>query len=62
MTAGQAWRLADIWYRDWADPNWQRRSVEQAEDVFTDLGLVGDFWKLRRPPTIPPATGLDQQR
>jgi hypothetical protein len=62
MTVDQAWRLGDIWYRDRADPNWQRRTVEEAEDVFADLGLVGDFWKLRRPPTMPAATGMDQKR
>jgi hypothetical protein len=49
LTAGQAGRLADIWYRDRADPNRQRRSIEETEDVFARLGLIGDFWKLRRP-------------
>jgi hypothetical protein len=51
MTAGQAWRLGDIWYRDRADPNWQRRTADEAEKIFAGLGLTGDFWKLRRPPT-----------
>jgi hypothetical protein len=44
----QAWRLADIWYRDRADPSWGRRTAEEAEFVFGDLGLTGDFWTLRR--------------
>jgi hypothetical protein len=48
MNTDQAWRLADIWYRDRADPRWRRRTAEEAERVFEDLGLTGDFWKLRR--------------
>ena len=48
MNTDQAWRLADIWYQDRADPSWRRRTAEEAEQVFEDLGLTGDFWKLRR--------------
>lgn len=59
MTVDQAWRLGDIWYRDRADPNWQRRTAEQAEEIFAGLGLVGDFWKLSPPPA---STELDQKR
>ncbi len=47
MNTDRAWRLADIWYRDRADPSWGRRTAEEAERVFEDLGLTGDFWKLR---------------
>ncbi|MDQ6885096.1 MAG: alkylmercury lyase family protein [Candidatus Dormibacteraeota bacterium] len=50
MTVGQAWRLADRWYRDRANPNWHRRTADEAEAVFADVGLSGDFWNLR-PPT-----------
>ncbi len=47
MTADQAWSLADIWYRDRDDPRWRRRTADEAERVFEQLGLTGDFWKLR---------------
>ncbi len=47
LTTDQAWRLADIWYRDRDDPRWHRRTAEEAENVFAQLGLRGDFWKLR---------------
>lgn len=50
LTTDQAWRLADIWYQDRADPSWRRRTAEEAESVFRDLGLKGDFWNLRGTP------------
>jgi hypothetical protein len=48
MTVEQAWRLANTWYRDRADPGWHRRTAEEAEAVFNEIGLAGSFWKLRR--------------
>jgi hypothetical protein len=47
MTTNQMWRLADVWYRDRADPSWRRRSADEAEAVFTSIGLTGDFWRLK---------------
>jgi hypothetical protein len=47
FSLGQQWRLADAWYRDRLSPDWRRRTIEEAEGVFTDLGLKGDFWRLR---------------
>ena len=46
MTPEQMWRLADTWYRDRDDPAWRRRSAEEAEDVFAEIGLGGEFWQL----------------
>lgn len=42
-----AWRLAEAWYRDRLSPDWRRRTPEETEAVFADLGLRGDFWRLR---------------
>jgi hypothetical protein len=47
MTKQQAWRLADMWYRDRADPYWRRRTADEAQEVFKSIGLIGSFWKLR---------------
>jgi hypothetical protein len=41
-----AWRLAEVWYHDRSSPDWRRRTPEEAEAVFADLGLTGDFWSL----------------
>ena len=46
LTPEQMWQLADVWYRDRADPTWRRRTAEEAESVFAEIGLTGDFWKL----------------
>jgi hypothetical protein len=41
------WRLAKAWYgEDRREPSWRRRNTEQAQSVFTSLGLTSDFWKL----------------
>jgi hypothetical protein len=47
LTPEQQWQLADSWYRDRGDPAWRRKTIDEAEAVFTDLGLVGSFWRLR---------------
>jgi hypothetical protein len=46
MTPEQMWLLADAWYRDRDDASWRRRSADEAEDVFAEIGLKGDFWRL----------------
>jgi hypothetical protein len=43
-----AWRLAQAWYGpDRREPEWRRRTVEEAEALFEELGLNGPFWALR---------------
>jgi hypothetical protein len=41
------WRLAQAWYSDRLSPEWRRRTPGEAEEVFTRLALIGDFWALR---------------
>jgi hypothetical protein len=43
----QLWRLADAWYADRLSHKWRRRTPEEAEMVFSELGLTGEFWRLR---------------
>lgn len=43
-----AWRLAEAWYSpDRRRPEWRRRTVDEVEALFAELGLTSDFWKLR---------------
>lgn len=42
----QQWHLAKIWYADRADPEWLRRTPEEAQTVFASVGLTGPFWEL----------------
>jgi hypothetical protein len=46
LTVEQQWNLARIWYSDRLSPQWRRRTSEEAEAVFSGLGLVGEFWRL----------------
>ena len=46
LTVQQQWDLARVWYADRADPDWKRRTPEQAEAVFESVGLTGEFWRL----------------
>jgi hypothetical protein len=47
LRLGQCWRLAKIWYgADRRAPNWRRFSAQEAQTIFTDLGLTAPFWRL----------------
>jgi len=41
----QAWALADAWHGDRLAPDWRRRTPAEAEALFADTGLSGDFWR-----------------
>jgi hypothetical protein len=49
LTVEQQWELARAWYSNRMDRNWRRRTPEEAEEVFRELGLTSDFWKLTAP-------------
>ena len=42
------WRLARAWYAQKLRPDWRRHTLEEAEALFAELGLTGDFWRLRQ--------------
>jgi hypothetical protein len=42
----QLWRLADAWYRNRMAADWRRRAPAEAEALFAELGLAGEFWRL----------------
>jgi hypothetical protein len=41
------WLLANEWYGGRLQPDWRRKTPEEAEAVFASVGLEGDFWRLR---------------
>jgi hypothetical protein len=48
LSVEQCWRLAQAWYSaDRRDPAWRRLTVDEAEACLADIGLTGDFWRLR---------------
>jgi len=47
LSLEQLWGLAHAWYAsDRRDPDWRRRTPEEAQAVFACLGLAGEFWSL----------------
>jgi hypothetical protein len=46
----QMWRLARAWYANRLAPDWRRASADEAEALFAEVGLTGDFWRLRPAP------------
>ncbi len=48
LSLEQCWRLAQAWYGpDRREPDWRRKTAEEAEALFAQLGLTPPFWKLR---------------
>ena len=47
LSLDRCWRLAKAWYGpDRREPEWRRRTVDEAEALFTELGLTSPFWRL----------------
>lgn len=46
LTMNQAWNLAQAWYGDYLSPTWRRRTADEAQAIFEDLGLTGPFWEM----------------
>jgi hypothetical protein len=46
LTLTQWWKLAQLWYGDRLNPQWQPKTASEVESVFQNVGLVGEFWKL----------------
>ncbi len=40
------WTLAQLWFHDRLSPEWRRRTMDEAHDVFATAGLTGAFWRL----------------
>jgi hypothetical protein len=38
--------LAEAWWWDRLDPDWQPHSRERNQAILDRLGLTGDFWRL----------------
>ncbi len=48
LSLDQTWKLAKAWYGpDRRELDWRRRTVDEAEALFAELGMTGPFWSLR---------------
>ena len=39
--------LARRWWRSRLDSDWQPRPVDESQAILDEIGLSGDFWRLR---------------
>jgi hypothetical protein len=47
MTLAQQWQLARTWFdQDRGKPEWRRRTLDEAREVFRSIRLTGEFWEL----------------
>jgi hypothetical protein len=44
LTTG--WRLAQGWSQDRLDAFWRRKTLEEAQQIFEELGLASPYWQL----------------
>ncbi len=48
LSLDTGWRLARAWYApDRRRPEWRRRSLDETEQLFAELGLTSEYWNLR---------------
>lgn len=46
LSIRQLWGLSRAWYGDRLSAQWRRKTPEEAQEIFEELGLTGPFWKL----------------
>ncbi|MFX1536403.1 MAG: alkylmercury lyase family protein [Promethearchaeota archaeon] len=42
----KTWDLAKVWYGNHLAPDWKKWTTKEAQEIFTQLGLTDDFWKV----------------
>lgn len=47
ISLAQAGALAQAWYGRKLAPDWRRHALEETEALFAEIGMQGDFWRLR---------------
>ena len=45
LTIPQLWELSQRWYQDRMSPDFHGRTMEQARDIFKEVGLTSAFWQ-----------------
>lgn len=46
LSLQQGWELAGRWYGDRLNANWRPFNAQQAQSIFAEMGLRGEFWSL----------------
>ena len=49
LSLDQCWQLAKAWYSaDRREPEWRRKTADEAEALFAEMGLTSSFWTVHR--------------
>ena len=46
MTLDQTWALSQKWYGSRLAHDFRRPTMDETQEIFSSVGLTGDFWKL----------------
>jgi adenosylcobinamide amidohydrolase len=46
LSLSQGWKLAREWYHDRLSDEWRPKTVPEAQEALSRIGLMGNFWKL----------------
>ena len=46
ISLAQQWRLAQAWYEDRYDFDWRRKTSEEIDVLWEELGFTSPFWSL----------------
>lgn len=46
MRMAEALKLSERWFGDYAQPDWRRKTPEEADAIFNELGLDRSFWSI----------------
>ena len=44
LTISHVWELSKLWYDNRLSPDYHGRSIEQAQEIFKQTGLLSNFW------------------
>ena len=45
LSIPQIWELAQLWYHNRMSPEYHGRTLEQAQQIFKQVGLTSEFWQ-----------------
>jgi hypothetical protein len=46
LSVPQLWELSQRWYHNRMSPEYHGRTMEQAQEIFKDVGLTSEFWQV----------------
>ena len=49
LSLEQVWEFSQKWYSNRLDVNFHGRSLEQAQDIFRQMGFTAPFWYIQAP-------------